>query len=237
MTHSLNGLGYELMELLRSTNRVTDSVDIRLLKDWVKQTRALLLKQRFDEPMAIIDPAVIQDLGKVTFAPIDSYANISVPSGKYMMRSSTRLPITINRKGNIGTFTRIAPADRLEKKFNLVSYERALVSGNGKFNSNDVYAFTNDGYMYLISKTNIHKYITSCNIQGVFVNPEDAYTFNTAVSSVTPWSDDLEYPVSESIVVDLQNIIIDKKFRLVLNQIEDSVANGKDDTTNITPRK
>ena len=91
--------------------------------------------------------------------------------------------------------------------------------------------------MYLISKTNIHKYIASCNIQGVFVNPEDAYAFNTTVSSVTPWSDDLEYPVSESIVVDLQNIIIDKKFRLVLNQIEDSVANGEDDTTNITPRK
>ena len=237
MIRSLNMLGYEIMELLRATNRVSDSLDVRLAKTWVKQTRALLLKQRFDEPMAIIDPAVIQDLGKVTFAPVDSSANTSVPSGKYMMRSSTRLPVTINRKGNIGTFTRIASADRLEKKFNLVSYDRALVSGNGKFNSDDVYAFTNDGYMYLISKSNLHKYITSCNIQGVFVNPEDAYTFNTTVSSVTPWSDDLEYPVSESIVVDLQNIIIDKKFRLVLNQIEDSVANGKDDTTNITPKK
>ena len=194
---------------------------------------------------------------------------------------------------------------RFYKKFNLVSYDRALVSGNGKFNSDDVYAFTNDGYMYLISKSNLHKYITSCNIQGVFVNPEDAHNFNSYHNNVgfttnptitngsttvtftvnttiatntiltirgvnyivsvgvtegkiitlsSPytsktetidisldenkvWNDDLEYPVSESIVVDLQNIIIDKKFRLVLNQIEDSVANGKDDTTNITPRK
>ena len=46
--HSLNQLGYELSELYRSTLKVTSDVDIRLFKEWVKQSRAQIIKQRLD---------------------------------------------------------------------------------------------------------------------------------------------------------------------------------------------
>ena len=233
MGKTLNELGYELYELYRATGKVTDSIDIRLFKDWIKQARATFLKQRFDEPMSIIDEANVQDLGAVTFIKVDS-SLATQTSGKYMMRSSTRIPNTINRRGNIGTFTRIAPADMLEKRFNFVSYDRALVSGNGKFNNNDIYAFVNDGYMYLISKTNIHKYITSVNIKGVFINPQDAYNFRYGAGT---WNDDMEFPVSQSIVMDMINAIMDKKFKLIMTPLEDKVSNGTDDVTNIGVRK
>ena len=232
MGKTLNELGYELYELYRATGKVTDSIDIRLFKDWIKQARATFLKQRFDEPMSIIDEANVQDLGAVTFIKVDS-SLATQTSGKYMMRSSTRIPNTINRRGNIGTFTRIAPADMLEKRFNFVSYDRALVSGNGKFNNNDIYAFVNDGYMYLISKTNIHKYITSVNIKGVFINPQDAYNFRYP----NAWTDDMEFPVSQSIVMDMINAILDKKFKLIMTPLEDKVSNGTDDVTNLVVRK
>ena len=150
------------------------------------------------------------------------------------MRSSTRIPTTINRRGNIGTFTRVAPADMLEVRFNFVSYDRALKSGNGKFNNNDIYAFLNDGYMYLISKTNIHKYITDVNIKGVFVNPEEAYNYRYGANT---WTDDMDYPVSTAIVMDMVNAIMDKKFKFIMTPLEDKVSNGTDDVTNIGVRK
>lgn len=228
MVRTLNMLGYELAELYRGTNKVTDSIDIRLFKTWVQQARATLIKQRIDENMSIIDEHLVQDLGKVTMASYDSSVGTDT-SDKYVMRSTLRLPATINRKGNIGTFTRIAPADLLEVKFNLVSYERALVSGNGKFNQNEVYAFVNDGYLFTISKTNIHKYIKELHVKGIFANPKDAYEFRYGANS---WNDNLEYPISETIVMDMQNMIVDKKFKLILTPFEDDKTNGKDDIVN-----
>ena len=229
MGKSLNQLGYELAELYRSTLKVTSDVDIRLFKEWVRQSRAQIIKQRLDT-FNVIDNNITQDLGPVACSPVDSSSLISVPSGKYMLRTTLPIPASINRKSNIGTFTRISGADGLELNYNLVPMQRALISGNGRFNNNDVYVYLNGGYMYFISKTNIHKLIKYINIVGVFVNPEDAYTFN--VNNVgTPWNDDMDFKVSESVVMDLQNMIIDKKFRSILTQIDDKVSNGADDTT------
>lgn len=227
--HSLNQLGYELSELYRSTLKVTSDVDIRLFKEWVKQSRAQIIKQRLDT-FNVIDNNITQDLGPVTFAPIDSSSLVSVPSEKFMLRSTLPIPATINRRNNIGTFTRISSVDGLELNYNLVPMQRALVSGNGRFNNNDVYVYLNNGYMYLISKSNIYKLIKYVNIVGVFVNPEEAYTFNVN-NAGTPWTDDMDYKVSESVVMDMQNMVVDKKFKLILQQIDDKVSNGSDDTT------
>ena len=227
--HSLNQLGYELSELYRSNLKVTSDVDIRLFKEWVKQARAQIIKQRLDT-FNVIDNNITQDLGPVEFAPIDSSSISSVPSGKYMVRSVLPIPASINRRSNIGTFTRISSADNLELNYNIVPMQRALISGNGRFNNNDVYVYLNNGYMYLISKSNLHKLIKYINIVGVFVNPEEAYTFNVNNAS-TPWTDDMDYKVSESIVMDMQNMVVDKKFKLILQQIDDKVDNGADDTT------
>jgi hypothetical protein len=232
MIRSLNGLGYEILELLRANNRVTDSFDIRFAKTWVQQTRATLLKQKLDDPYYIIDEHNIQDLGKVAMAPVDSSIG-SVESDKFILRSVSKIPPTINRKGNIGTFTRIASVDLLEAKFNFVSYERALYSGNGKFNQNDIYAFTHEGYMYLMSKSNLHKLIKEIHIKGVFVNPEDAYNFRYP----NTWTDDMEYPVSEAIVMDMQNMILDKKFKFIMTPYDDNRADGADNIVNPVTKK
>lgn len=229
MTKSLQELSYELVELYRSTFKVTSDVDIRLFKEWVRQSRVQLIKQRLDT-LSVIDDSTVQDLGPVAFAPVTSSVKLTVPSDKFMLRSVSQIPSSINRRTEQGTFTRIGSADLLEAKFNFTNMERALRSGNGRFNSNDIYAYLNGGYMYLISKSNLHKYITSCSIFGVFNNPEEAYTFNVN-NAGTPWNDDMNFFVSPSIVMDLQNMILDKKFKLILTQADDRVSNGVDDTT------
>ena len=171
-----NALAYSMIELYRASNKVTDSLDIRLFKDWVKEARAFILKQRLDTNNGI-NEALVQDLGDVEMEQVDSSIYLTVPSEKYMLRSVKDIPFTIGRKNSIGTFVRIGPADRLDIKFNLVSYDRALYSGNGRFNNNDVYAFLDGSKLCLISKTNLHKLIKRIHIRGVFVNPQEAYEF------------------------------------------------------------
>lgn len=230
MTRSLSEIAYQLSELYRATNSITDSVDIRLFKSWVQEARAQIIKQRLDDNMRFIDEALIQDLSYVAMSKVDSSVNSNYPSNKYMLLTTRDIPTVINRKGHLGAWIRVAPADRLERNFNIVSHERALVSGNGKFNQSEIYAFPYGKKLGLISKTNIHKNIRYINIRGVFANPTEAYEF---VNGINSWSDDYEYPISETIVSDMINMVIDKKFKFILQQIEDKINNGTDDTTAI----
>lgn len=227
---SLNSIAYSLAEMYRANLKTTSDIDIRLFKNFVKQTRAQLLKQRFDANIGYIDSSLIQDLGPVAFASVDSSVDLNIPSGKYLMRSVNKIPLTISRNNSLGTFTHIGPSDFREAKWNLVTKERAVVSGNGKFNQNSVYVFLTEDYLYLLSKTNLEKYITKVNVRGVFVDPEQAYTFNINNASV-PWTDDLYYPINSSIISDLENMILSTKFKFIMTQFDDKLSNGTDNTT------
>ena len=232
MVVTQNSLAYAATELYRATFRVTDALDIRLFKTWVDEARAQLIKQRLDDSR-YIDESIVQDLGYVEMEQVDSSSYNLITSGKYMLRSKEDIPLTINRKNNLGAFTRIGPADRLDVKYNFVSYDRALVSGNGRFNSNDVYAFLDGAKLCLISKTNLHKLIKYIHVKGVFANPEEAYNFRYGDGV---WDGTQAYPVSSAMISDIHTLILDKKFKYVLQQVDDKLSNGSDDTTSTKVR-
>lgn len=226
MLVSENSVAYSMMEFYRASNKVTDSLDIRLFRDWSKEARAFILKQRLDTNNGI-NEAWVQDLGDVEMEQVDSSIYLTIPSEKYMLRSVKDIPYTIGRKNSIGTFVRIGPADRLDIKFNLVSYDRALYSGNGRFNNNDIYAFLDGKKLCLISKANLHKLIKRVHIRGVFMNPQEAYEFRYGANT---WDGTQLYPVSEEIVTDMKTIIMDKNLKFALVQAEDKISDGTDNT-------
>jgi len=232
---TLNQLVYELIDLYRATYKVTDSLDVRLVAAWIQQTRAKILKQRFDENMRSIDEHNVQDLGYLELERVDASSYSSIDVNRSILRTVKDIPSTIDRKGCIGTFTRISSADRLQPKINLVSMERALVSGNGKFNHDDIYAYLDTNKLCFISKSGIHLGLKYVNVKGVFVNPMDAWgTIGT--NDVDDYDWDTEYPVSESVVRDIMDIIVKDNFRFVLTPLEDSENNATDDLTNIAQK-
>lgn len=234
MIRSLNEIVYDIIESYRATYKNTDSLDERLVATWIQHYRAELIKQRLEESMRIVDEHWVQDLGAIEMQRIDSSLVSGFASDRYIMRSAREIPPTIQTKFGIGTFTRISPADRLENKFNLVSYERALYSGNGKYNNKDVFVFLDNKYLYLMSKSNLHKYIKYIQVKGVFQNPIEAYEF---VHGVNSYSWDYEYPISESLISGLKAFIKDKELRFKLTPLEDNVQNGADDIVNVNVKK
>ena len=230
MVRSLNEIVYDIIESYRATYKITDSLDERLVSTWVQHYRAELIKQRLEEPMRNIDEHWVQDLGSIEMQPVDSSIVTSYPSNKYILRSVREIPPTIQAKVGIGTFTRISPADKLESNFNMVSYERALVSGNGKFNSNDVFAFLDNKHLCLISKTNLHKHIKYIHVKGVFQNPIEAYEF---ANDGNTYSWDIEYPISEGLISAIKSFIKDKELRFKLAPMEDNITDGADTLVNM----
>lgn len=232
MVRSLNQIIWELIELYRQNYKVTDSIDERLFLAWIQSTRAKLIKQRLDESMRLPDEHWVQDLGYVEMEKVDSSVYTDIPSEKYILRSVKTIPWTIHYKGDPGGFTRIGPADKLGVDYRLVSYARALVSGNGKFNTDQVYAYIDGDKLCLISKSNIHKQLKYINIKGIFQNPIDAYEFKNGANTYN-W--DYEYPISDALMNDLKNIIVKENFNFIMVPIDDKKPDSVDNVTRPTP--
>lgn len=233
-TRSLNELIYEIIDLYRASIKVTDPLDERSVITWIQHTRAKLLKQRFDEPFVPIDEHNIQNLGPIELGLIDSATldyGIDFPKSNHkILRTVSDLPSTINRRNNIGTFTRIGFIDMYQPVINMVARERALVSGNGKFNQDTVYAFLDGKRMYFVCKNHLCNNVQYVNIKGVFANPIEAYEFTNGVGSYN-W--DNEYPISESIVTDMKAMILKDNFSFVLTQLQDESNNASNDMVNL----
>lgn len=233
MVRSLNEIVFDILEQYRANLKVTDSLDKRQVATWVQHLRAEFIKQRLEETFRNIDEHWVQDLGAVKMELVDSSIYTPIESGKTILRSIEDIPSSIQTRLGY-SLTRVGPADMLSKKYNLVHYERALSSGNGKFNDKDIFAFMDGSKLCLISKANIHKLITYINIKGVFQNPIEAYEF---ANPNTPYDWDMEYPISESLISAIVNTIKEKNFRFALTPLEDDIQDGKDSLVNTNIRK
>ncbi len=221
-TTSLNELVYELLEKHRGQLKDTDSLVGKLVIDWVQNTRAKLLKQRFEKPFRIIDQNLIQDLGDLQLENVPAN-ELGLDDGSYVLRTVDELPTTIDSNNGVGTWTRVGSPNMNIPKFNIVHYERALVSGNGKFNYNRIYAFILGQRLYLWSKSGLHLTVDKINARGVFQNPIEAAKFADPT-----WTYNDNYPINKSLIDDLKGLIIDQHFKFIMAPIEDKVEGDSD---------
>jgi hypothetical protein len=148
-----------------------------------------------------------QSLGALETEQVDSSIHPDIPSEKFMLRTILEIPETLDRRNYEGTFTRIGPAERRSQKFNFISYDRAIYSGNGRFNRNEVYAFLLDRRIYMISNSLYHKPIQFIDIIGVFQNPTQVAMFKDE-NGDSLYSDDGNYPISRAMRDTMETMII-----------------------------
>jgi len=224
-TVSLNELVYELLELRRANTKTTDPLDERLVIDWIQSTRAMLLKQKFSQPFSFVDDHYVQHLGEISMTRVLSSTSIGLSGDeeKYVYRTIIAIPKPIKTKDGCGLFTRIGPADMLSDGFQITTYKKAFVSGNGKFNRNTVFAFVLGDYVYLYSRSGYHFGIPTITISGVFQDPIAA-----ARIANPSWTYDDDYPINKELIDRLKSIIVSSKFPLVLTQMEDKTDDRED---------
>lgn len=228
MTRSLNELVYEVIELYRATYKVTDSLDERLVASWIQSFRALLLKES-PESIRQIDPHVIQVLPNVELELVPAINVPTLDNGDTILRTVRQIPSFIDSKDKTPMITRLYGAELIGESFQITTASMSPYVGNGKFNNKIIYAFIHDGRLYFTSKSRVHKLMKYVTIEGVFANPIEAYEFVHGVGSYD-W--DYEYPISESIVPTIMDMIVKTKFNLVLYPPQDPANNATDDLTN-----
>jgi len=228
---TLNQIAYGLFETVRGRISDDSNISVDEIKDAIHSARATLLKQKFDKNLRVIDDVFTQSLGALEIEPIDSSAHSTITSGRYMFRTVKEIPPTIERRNYEGTFTRVGPADKLATKYNLVSYDRALYSGNGRFNKDQVFAFLRDNKIYLISNSGAyHKTVQFIDVKGVFQNPAQVAIFKDVSGSSLTFPDEA-YPISRNMRGIIEQMILKDKFGIEAQAPSDKLNDGDENVS------
>ena len=170
--------------------------------------RALFLRNEFNKNRTI-DPDTIQDLGCVTMELADPAECCDVSTGCKVLRTVLEIPNAIELHNDIA-LTRIGPVNKTLRAFSRTTLSGSSFVGNGKYTSGEIYAYTANNRIYLVSKTDDHKFIETINVRGVFENPADVSPFLDCSSGTTCYSSDDPYPLKawmyNYIIGELMNI-------------------------------
>ncbi len=227
---TLNQLVYDLLEIIRPNLSDDDSFDKRQIAFWIKNQRALWLRNELNKNRTV-DPNIVQDLGCIELELADKADCCELSDGCKILRTNVEIPNTIELHNKTG-ITRVAPIDKLSVPFSFVSYERAIWSGNGKYNKNHVFAFILNNRIYVISKDQqIAKYMTHINVRGIFEDPEQAARFKHC-SGEPCYSTNSNYPVNSWMIDYMKDAIIKLNFATALKVPTDNSNNAKDDAVN-----
>jgi hypothetical protein len=224
---TLNQIAYGLLEEIRKNVSDDTDIDLRQIKDAIHDARATLLKQKFDKNLRVIDDVFTQTLNALEIEAVDSSVHSTITSGRYFFRTVKEIPPTIERRNYEGTFTRVGPADKLAVQYNLVSYDRALYSGNGRFNKDMIFAFLHNNKIHLISNSGaFHKAVQFINVEGVFQNPEEVARFMDSSGDSLTFSDKA-YPISRNMRGTIEQMLR-QKFGIAAQAPTDKVNDGEE---------
>ena len=191
---TLNELVYDIEEIVNH-NYISDDVSLskRQIAFWINSQRALLIRQELNKGRAL-DPAITQSLNCVELEVVSASDCCIDNSDCMILRTVNTIPKPISTYSRQG-ITRVGPVNIMSKPYLLVPQAQALYSGNGRFNSEQRFAFYKDGYIYIKLNTLTVSVLKRISITGIFDNPEDVSKFNDCDGNPCfSWDD--EYPMS-----------------------------------------
>ena len=204
----------DAMSLKRGQMSDDDIGDKRQYEFWINNTRALLIRQDYAKNRTLSEN-VIQDLGCVEIETADVSECCDMTYGCSIKRTKLLLPKPIELLQN-DAIMRVATIDKTSKAFSIVSYDQFIFSGNGRFNTNQIYATFRNSRIFLKSNFNIltlkaMKYI---NIRGIFEDPREAKKF-TRCNGTPCYTNNSDYPISNWMIEIIKKMILDTDIKIM----------------------
>jgi len=182
---TLKEIGYDLLQHLRASNRDDDDIDIRSVYFWIKNQRALWVRNEIAQHRET-SAKLIQDLGSLAVVADGSTGQ---------KKTSATVPMPIHYRG-MPKLIRVGHAtDLTQHDYLILPYQSAKYHGNGRFNTALITAYYHNGLIYLRGTLTS---VTAIGVRGVFEDPLD----------VTGMTVDSEYPIDESLIDYLKGEII-----------------------------
>lgn len=209
MEQTLDSIAYNIFETVRANIKDDDALDIRLIKDWINNYRAKFIKQQLDKMPYDINESFIQTT-VLTMSTVD--LNTTYETGKKILKSTTELTMPMYWINNTPVFKRVGPVDDSSRKYDVLSQERTLTIGSGRFNKNMIAAKYASGYLWVVSNNPVVKGIRKVSVSGVFQDPTQISGFE---------DDTTRYPVDRKLRDLIEQSILRDKFSINLINLED----------------
>lgn len=230
MALTLDTMAYDILQTIRNGKVVDDdNVDIRDIRLWIKNSRAVWVKNELSKGRTI-SQRFIQDLGVLNMQLVNVSMISTISTDYKLLRTTIPIPNTIECNG-IPTLTRVGPAMINNAAYTVVPYERLPYVGNGRFNTSRIFAFWKDNYIYLTTKLSSLQFsgMQKINVRAVLADPTEAATFlKTDGTPCYKPTDD--YPLTEQLYVYMKDIILKSDIVTLLSTKADDLNNATDDT-------
>lgn len=204
-----------------------EEIDDRTLKEWINGQRSLWLKNEINKGKEI-DQSIIQTLPCMELEVVDASLCGLLRTKHRILRTVDLLPKSILNKFNNGIVSVRRPI-MLDIKFNLMTREEAVYSGNGKFNSRDIFAFVYEDRVWIkLMNDNKHiNFMTHIAVDGVFEDPSEAEKYTDCNNKPCFDPDKQDYPINNSMWQYMINAIYENRFNLNRDAILDPIPDAK----------
>lgn len=213
---------FDLLSIARAGKVVDDEhITPAQVGFWVDNMRAKLIRQDIDKGRSI-NPDIVQHISCLDLQQVDqSDCPGCVETGCVMLRSVQQLPTMIETKQR-NLITRIGPINLASPGYSIIPYERSFWSGHNKFTKNMTKVFIKNRYVYVITT----KFIKKISVSGVFAYPEELGNYSTCAGTPCYNAQTDYYPISNHMIEDLKQMILQADFRTALSTMPDPVNNA-----------
>lgn len=206
------------------------SITKELVAFHVKNVRAQLAKQAIGK-YGTLESEYIQSLGCINLVLADKSECCEYPTECLILRTEVKIPQTLTGKTSL--LTRVGPVNLTESSFQHIEFERVPFEGLNKYTRSLTKWFKTDFNNYLYILVNEADYIKNglevINVRGAFADPEDCSDFITCSTNETCFSFDSEYPVPDSMIPIIQDMVIKNfigiQFKQPIDSTNDSLNN------------
>lgn len=227
---TLNEIVFAVLDTVRPLNQTNSEITEELVKYYIKVVRAQLAKQNLSKHGSL-HSQWFQSLGCVDIIKADPSECCAYPTGCIILKTELEIPNTIEGATNL--LTRVGPVDITEKPYQYIEFERVPFEGTNKYTKNLIKWFTgsNSNYIYLLMDYSnyINMGLEVIHMHGVFEDPEQLVDFQQCSTGEACFSADAKYPIPDSLVPTLVEMVI-KKF--ILPQSQAPIDNSNDSSPN-----
>lgn len=227
---TLSEITFSILDNVRPLNQTNTDITEEIVKFYIKTVRAQLAKQTIQKN-GVLGNAWFQSLGCVELVEADKSECCAFPTGCVILRTSVTIPKPIDSETSL--LTRVGPVDITERPYQYIEFERVPFEGSNKYTRHFIKWFlgSNEDYVYLLMDENdyINMGLEVIHMHGAFENPEDLVDFIQCSTGESCFSDDSKYPIPDSMIPTLIEMVI-KKF--VQPQSQAPIDNSNDGKTN-----
>lgn len=228
VTKTLEEIRFAIIEEIRPKAISGLEITEELIDFHIGIVRSSLIKNDLNKGYSI-DSTIIQDLGCLNLVLVDRSECCSNDLGCVFLRTEKQLPSFVEMH-NRPVITRVGSIDRLDRKFDLIDYERVPYISFSKYTKGIIRAFmmNSNNYLYIAVHPDNYKtlLLEKVNVQGVLEDPLQLKDFITCEGKPC-FTEKSTYPVKSWMIKSIIDILV-KKFSNPATLIDTSNNNKND---------